>query len=119
MRELIAFMVIGLSSVVAVYCALRSVSPRRTPGKHSSAYRPEPALAPTVRQPSRPWAGPSSAQARAIFRPTDAETTLVLSPVQQERRYAAEFAAIGVDYPYTFSGAPFPGSAFAAAGVSA
>lgn len=113
MRELIAFMVIGLSAVAAIYCALRLESTRRTPGKHSSAYRPEPAPAPTVRQPSRSWVGPSSAQARAIFRhKTDAETTLVLSPAQQERRYAAEFAAIGVDYPYTFSGAPFPRSAF-------
>lgn len=114
MRELIAFIIIGLSSVLAVYCALRWEPNRRTPGKHSSAYRPEPA--PAVPYSARPWIGPSSAQARAIFRPeTDAESTLVLSPVQRERRYAAEFAAIGVDYPYTYKGAPFPRSAFAGA----
>ncbi|MFI5765888.1 hypothetical protein ACIA8F_33780 [Streptomyces sp. NPDC051563] len=113
MRELIGFIIIGLSSVLAVYCALRWEPNRRTPGKHSSGYRPEPAPMPYS---ARPWIGPSSAQARAIFRPeTTAETTLVLSPVQRERRYAAEFAAIGVDYPYTFKGAPFPRSAFAVA----
>ncbi|WP_411084198.1 hypothetical protein [Streptomyces sp. cmx-18-6] len=37
----------------------------------------------------------------------------------RERRRAAALAAMGVDYPYTYDGAPFPRSAFAAAGVSA
>ncbi|MFJ7588409.1 hypothetical protein ACIQZO_13690 [Streptomyces sp. NPDC097617] len=110
MPELIAPMVLGLTSVTALLLVL--LPSRRAPGKHSGAYRPKPAPA-TVSPWSRPWTGPSSADARRIFRPeTDAETTLVLSPVQRERRYAAEFAAIGVDYPYTYKGAPFPRSAF-------
>lgn len=114
MRELIAPMVLGLTSVTALLLVL--LPSRRTPGKHSSAYRPEPAPVVSVSPWSRPWTGPSSTDARRIFRPeTDAESTLVLSPVQRERRYAAEFAAIGVDYPYTYKGAPFPRSAFAGA----
>ncbi|MFF2788660.1 hypothetical protein ACFVT6_18120 [Streptomyces sp. NPDC058049] len=108
MRELIAFMVIGLSVVAAIYCALRLGSTRRTPGKHSSAYRPEPAPAPTVRQPSRSWVGPSSAQAREIFRPVDATMQLrPCSPEELERRYAAGFAAIGVDYWHSTAGPDF------------
>ncbi|MFE5810169.1 hypothetical protein [Streptomyces sp. NPDC056491] len=37
----------------------------------------------------------------------------------KERRLAIELAAIGVDYPYSFDGAPFPRSSFAAAGATA
>ncbi|MFJ1643481.1 hypothetical protein [Streptomyces sp. NPDC088256] len=48
----------------------------------------------------------------------EAERTLELHVIR-ERRRAAVLAAEGVDYPYTYEGAPFPASAFAAAGVSA
>ncbi|RDG35353.1 hypothetical protein DVH02_25780 [Streptomyces corynorhini] len=56
---------------------------------------------PPVSPWTKPWAGPSSAEARAVFR---AEESMVLTPVQRERRYAAGFAAHGVDYPYTGHG---------------
>ncbi|AEW97597.1 hypothetical protein SCATT_52260 [Streptantibioticus cattleyicolor NRRL 8057 = DSM 46488] len=39
--------------------------------------------------------------------------------LRQERRRAVALATMGVDYPYTYEGAPFPRSAFAASGVSA
>ncbi|WP_078594028.1 hypothetical protein [Streptomyces sp. NRRL S-920] len=48
----------------------------------------------------------------------EGERTLELRVIR-ERRRAAVLAAEGVDYPYTYEGAPFPRSAFAAAGVSA
>lgn len=48
----------------------------------------------------------------------EAERTLELRVIR-ERRRAAVLATEGVDYPYTYEGAPFPASAFAAAGVSA
>lgn len=48
----------------------------------------------------------------------EAEGTLELHVIR-ERRRAAALAAEGVDYPYTYEGAPFPASVFAAAGVSA
>ncbi|WP_405647469.1 hypothetical protein [Streptomyces uncialis] len=48
----------------------------------------------------------------------EAETTLQLGVIR-ERRRAAALATLGVDYPYTYVGAPFPASAFAASGVSA
>ena len=34
---------------------------------------------------------------------------------QQERRRAAAFATLGVDYPYTYDGAPFGADDFRAA----
>jgi hypothetical protein len=37
----------------------------------------------------------------------------------RERRRAAVLATMGVDYPYTYEGAPFPASAFEAAGAVA
>ncbi|MEU3450376.1 hypothetical protein AB0H29_24585 [Streptomyces thermolilacinus] len=98
---------------------LRLVLPAR--GRHAAA-APAPERLPEaehVNPWSRPWGGPSSAQARAIFHPEeDEETTLPLSPIQRERRYAAAFAMIGVDYDYP--GAPFvPGRTVVRVGVSA
>lgn len=87
------------------------------PGRHSAAYLNAPVIEPAVNPWSRPWTGPSSAQVRAIFRPDDDEATLQLSMVQRERRYAAAFALIGVDYDYP--GAPFPARAVAGLRVSA
>ncbi|MFF6867705.1 hypothetical protein [Streptomyces sp. NPDC012450] len=36
-----------------------------------------------------------------------------------ERRHAIALATLGVDWPYTYEGAPFPASAFGAVGVPA
>ncbi|MGW0560108.1 hypothetical protein ACWDZ4_05630 [Streptomyces sp. NPDC003016] len=55
----------------------------------------------------------------ALIRPyAFAETAMELGVIH-ERRRAAALASLGVDYPYTYEGAPFPRSAFAAAGVTA
>lgn len=48
----------------------------------------------------------------------EAERTLELHVIR-ERRRAVVLATEGVDYPYTYEGAPFPASAFADVGVSA
>ncbi|MFF0446423.1 hypothetical protein ACFYT4_08410 [Streptomyces sp. NPDC004609] len=48
----------------------------------------------------------------------EAERTLEMHVIR-ERRRAAVLATQGVDYLYTYPGAPFPASAFAASGVSA
>ncbi|MEU3714354.1 hypothetical protein [Streptomyces catenulae] len=96
----------------------------RTPGRHTERHlrTQEPPLAPASDAPanpwSRPWTGPSSAQVRAIFRPEgEEETTLTLSPIQRERRYAAAFALIGIDYDYP--GAPHPTYAPVISGAAA
>lgn len=119
MQELIALASIGLGSVL-VLVALRAATPRRRTGRHSAAFLAERPERPT-RVPaspwSRPWTGPTKEEAAALFR-QEAETTLQLGVIQ-ERRRAAALATLGVDYPYTYEGAPFPASAFAAAGVSA
>ncbi|MGW1835816.1 hypothetical protein [Streptomyces sp. NPDC002067] len=82
----------------------------RTPGRHTEKHlrTQEPPLVPASTNPwTRPWTGPSSEEVRAIFRPEgEGETTLTLSPIQRERRYAAAFALIGIDYDYP--GAPHP-----------
>jgi hypothetical protein len=92
--------------------------PRR-PGRHSAEY-----LAccvptgPIHESPwARPWTGPTKEEARALFQ-QQAETTIELTVVR-ERRRAAALATLGVDYPYTYAGAPFPASAFATEGMSA
>ncbi|MGX2995390.1 hypothetical protein JNUCC64_14015 [Streptomyces sp. JNUCC 64] len=68
----------------------------------TSAPRPVSVPAPApVPEPSpwrRPWTGPSSAEALAIFR---AEEARDLNPEQRERFYATAFAELGYDYPYT------------------
>ncbi|MGW6458974.1 hypothetical protein ACWF94_24160 [Streptomyces sp. NPDC055078] len=79
---------------------------RRTrPGRHSAAHlagRPAPAGDPVPASPwSRPWAGPSAEEARAVFR---AEETLVLTPVRRERHFAVAWAMRGYDYPYVAEG---------------
>ncbi len=102
---------------------LSVLAPRRL-GRHSAAFladQAEPTPAP-VNPWSRPWTGPTKEQAREFFRREAerqrAEDTMELGIIR-ERRRAAALAAMGVDYPYTYDGAPFPRSAFAAAGVSA
>jgi len=62
---------------------------------------PEPYVSPW----SKPWTSPSKEEAAALFRrmvEADAEREH-----QQERRRAAAFATLGIDYPYTYDGAPF------------
>ncbi|MFJ9549111.1 hypothetical protein [Streptomyces erythrochromogenes] len=99
MRELIARICEWMLPVLA---------PRR-PGRHSAAYlTAQPSLSRLESPWSRPWNGPSAAQAREIFRPVD--TTMQLrpcSPEELERRYAAGFAAIGVDYWHSAAGPDF------------
>jgi hypothetical protein len=83
----------------ALSWALSVLAPR-PPGRHSAeflaAQTPEPEPAP-VPPWSRPWRGPSSQEVRAIFRN---EHTRELPDLQRERVWAAEFAALGVDYDY-------------------
>ncbi|MGW6879255.1 hypothetical protein ACWGEU_03155 [Streptomyces goshikiensis] len=99
---------------------LAAFIPRR-PGRHSAAYLTEQRAPEAAANPwSRPWTGPSAAQVRAVFRPeTSTESTLPLSPMQRERRWAVQFAEIGVDYPYSYPGAPFDARAFHGAAVAA
>lgn len=46
----------------------------------------------------------------------EAEATMQLRVIR-ERRLAATLATVGVDYPYSYEGAPFGADSFAAAGV--
>ncbi|HEY8982606.1 MAG TPA: hypothetical protein VIU15_23840 [Streptomyces sp.] len=91
-------------------CALRALFPRRTPGRHSA---PHFVTAPPVIPPSpwsRPWTSPSKAEAAEIFhRQALAEEARREHErhLQRERRRAAAYASMGVDYPYTYEGAPF------------
>lgn len=120
MRDLIALAAIGLGALLAILSTLAFL-PRR-PGRHSAEFLtelPEPA---PVSPWSRPWTGPTKEEAAALFQ-REAETTLQLR-VTHERRRAAALATLGVDYPYTYEGAPFGADAFgadafAAWGVSA
>ncbi|MEV8308497.1 hypothetical protein AB0P36_14330 [Streptomyces flavidovirens] len=116
MRDVIAR---ALSWVLSV------LAPRR-PGRHSAAFladQPEPA---PVDPWSKPWPTPIPEHIRALYTPLRgedvaltrpyvlAETTMELGVIG-ERRRAAALATLGVDYPYTYEGAPFPRSAFVAA----
>ncbi|MFI7360238.1 hypothetical protein ACIBTP_40805 [Streptomyces avidinii] len=107
MRELIARIFEWMLPVLA----------HRRPGRHSAAYlTARPTLAPLEPAWSRPWTGPSAAQAREIFRPSDATMQLrPCSPEELERRYAAGFAAIGVDYWHNAAGPDFSRRAAVAA----
>ncbi|MFJ6566873.1 hypothetical protein ACIQNU_05600 [Streptomyces sp. NPDC091292] len=73
--------------------------PRR-PGRHTAEYlaahTPEPAPVPASPW-SRPWTAPSAQEVRAIFRD---KRTQELSELQRERVWAAEFAALGLDYDF-------------------
>ncbi|MET9602552.1 hypothetical protein [Streptomyces sp. NPDC006459] len=89
MRDLIHHFLAVLLSLLA---------PSR-PGKHSAAYLAAHGAEGPVNPWSRPWTGPSAAQVREIFKPEDATVQLRACSVEElERRYAAAFAAIGVDY---------------------
>ncbi|WP_411146330.1 hypothetical protein [Streptomyces sp. x-80] len=97
---------------------LTALTPRR-PGRHTAEYQadqPAPSAEP-VSPWSRPWTSPTKEEARAIFR-QQVEATLALQVIR-ERRRAAALATMGVDYPYSYPGAPFTAEHFTAAGVSA
>ncbi|MFC5799446.1 hypothetical protein [Streptomyces formicae] len=65
---------------------LSVLAPRR-PGRHSAAFLAARTLEPASMSPwSRPWTGASSQEQ--------------LPSLQRERVWAAEFAALGVDYDY-------------------
>ncbi|QNP71501.1 hypothetical protein IAG44_20085 [Streptomyces roseirectus] len=103
--------------VHALSCALRILLPRRRPGRHTAAHltptAPKSPLATPVipESPwSRPWTSPSKAEAAEIFRrQAEAEESRRLHELhlQRERRHAAALASLGIDYPYTYEGAPF------------
>ncbi|MCX3058562.1 hypothetical protein OFY01_01980 [Streptomyces sp. GXMU-J5] len=94
------------------------------PGRHSARYLaartsgpitasgPAPALSP-ANPWSRPWTGPTKEQAAAFFRRQGATTPEQRR--QRERRRALYYATRGIDFPYTYEGAPFPLAAFASA----
>src|SRR5262245_40576837 len=91
---------------------------RTNPGRHSAAFLAE-CSDPAPESPwSHPWTGPTKTEAQELFR-QQAETTLELATLTRERRRAAALATMGVDYPYTYQGAPFPAAAFVSAEVSA
>lgn len=80
-------------------------------GKHTAQHiaatvTPTPKPAP-VSPWSEPWTSPTREEAREAFR-LQAETTMELGTVQRERRAAVLLADLGIDYPYTYDGAPFP-----------
>ncbi|GAA1901955.1 hypothetical protein GCM10009837_26300 [Streptomyces durmitorensis] len=102
----------------ALTWALSVLAPRR-PGRHSAAFLADHAEpTPTSVSPwARPWTGPTKEEAAAFFR-QQSESTMELALIR-ERRRAAVLATMGVDYPYSYPGAPFGPSAFAAVGVSA
>lgn len=79
----------------ALVWVLRLALPAR--GRHSGTDLPPNAEFASLSAWSRPWTGPSSREVRAIFRDN---RTRELPELQRERVYAAEFAALGVDYDY-------------------
>ncbi|MFF5091581.1 hypothetical protein [Streptomyces niveus] len=98
MRDSIALAAIGLGSVLVILLFLAFKPSRR--GRHTAEYlagqtlKPEPA---PVSPWSRPWTAPSSQEVQAIFK---AERAQELTALQRERVWAAEFAALGVDYDF-------------------
>ncbi|MHC5903656.1 hypothetical protein ACVNF4_07040 [Streptomyces sp. S6] len=100
----------------AISACLRTLLTLLLPATGKRRRCPE-AVVPVVPEPyvspwSRPWTGPTKEEAAEFFRrqaEADAARELRL---QEERRRAAEYATLGVDYPYTYEGAPFGADAF-------
>ncbi|HEY8978540.1 MAG TPA: hypothetical protein VIU15_03025 [Streptomyces sp.] len=88
-----------------------AVVPDATAPNSSRCSRRSPRLPPPPPW-SRPWTSPSKEEAAALFRQQDA-ATLELR-LKRERRHAAALATMGIDYPYTYDGAPFGADAFTA-----
>ncbi|MGW8884767.1 hypothetical protein [Streptomyces sp. NPDC055749] len=108
---------------------LSALAPRR-PGRHTAEFLAELPKPAPVNPWNKPWPTPTPEHVRALYAPLRGEDVALTRPycrmdatlelgIIRERRRAAELASLGVDYPYTYPGAPFPASAFAAAGVSA
>jgi len=94
---------------------LVTLTPRCHPGRHSATHlaaQPQITEAAPASPWSRPWTSPSKEEAAALFRQQDA-ATLELR-LKRERRHAAALATMGIDYPYTYDGAPFGADAFTA-----
>ncbi|MGA5219347.1 hypothetical protein ACPCAE_25225 [Streptomyces cinereoruber] len=114
--------------------AFSILAPRR-PGRHTAEFltrQAEPVRTEPVRiDPwSKPWPTPTPEHVRARYAPLRGEDVALTRPYCRadgtadlglicERRRAAALATLGVDWPYTYEGAPFPASAFAVAGVPA
>ena len=95
-------------------------NPRRRPGRHTADFltaQPAPLPPAPVSPWSRPWTSPSKEEAAALFRQQDAATRELQA--QRERRRAADLATRGIDYPYTYDGAPFGLDAFTVRKASA
>ncbi|MFL4905003.1 hypothetical protein ACJ6WF_17880 [Streptomyces sp. MMS24-I2-30] len=138
MREAIARAFSRAVSVLVPRCSRRHRRPRRPrrPGRHSARYLsavPPPTPPPVPETTPRPggrsprayaWSTPIPDHVRARHAPLRGEEVRLVRPyvlaaptaplpaVTWERRRAAALAALGVDYPYTYDGAPFPLSAF-------
>lgn len=87
---------------------------RSAPGRHSARFLTSSPSGqqhhPQVSPWTKPWNTPTREEAQRIFA-AQSETTLELGIIQQ-RRLAVELATRGVDWPYTYEGAPFPASAW-------
>ncbi|MFJ9207473.1 hypothetical protein [Streptomyces sp. NPDC102264] len=79
----------------ALVWVLRLVLPAR--GRHSGTVAPLNTEPVSLSAWSRPWTAPSSREVQAIFKD---EHTRKLPELQRERVYAAEFAALGIDYDF-------------------
>ncbi|MHC5903381.1 hypothetical protein ACVNF4_05630 [Streptomyces sp. S6] len=83
---------------------------RKQPASPAVAPTPQPYVSPW----SRPWTGPTKEEAAEFFRRQAAADAEREARLQYERRQAAAYASVGVDYPYTYDGAPFGAEAFRA-----
>jgi len=100
----------------AISACLRTLLSLLLPATGRRRKPPHPAPAPAtpvipVSPWSRPWTSPSKEEAAELFRlqadrHAHSEAAWELRR-QWERRRAAALATMGVDYPYTYEGAPF------------
>ncbi|MDX3388309.1 hypothetical protein PV682_43775 [Streptomyces niveiscabiei] len=88
--------------------ALPAKGRRRKPPTAAAPVPPPPYVSPW----SRPWTGPTKEEAAEFFRRQAEADTARERELQQERQRAAAYATLGIDYPYTYPGAPFPAEAF-------
>ncbi|MEX3100341.1 hypothetical protein [Streptomyces sp. ST1015] len=114
MRHSIAHAI--LASLCTLIALLLPASGRRRKCCVQRAAAPEPQPVIPESPWSRPWTSPSKEEAAEIFRRQAvarawAEAAEV--ELQRERRRAAAYAAAGLEYPYTYEGAPFGAEAFA------
>ncbi|QNP71103.1 hypothetical protein IAG44_17770 [Streptomyces roseirectus] len=113
MRHSIARAISACLHILLSYL-LPATGTRRKPLAAAAPVPPETSQ-PYVSPWTRPWTSPSKEEAAAIFR-RQAEADATRERLQQERRRAAAYATLGIDYPYTYDGAPFGPAAFTDAG---